>query len=386
LRRRWPAELVAAATAQVELRERAAAKFSRAADMLFTRGGLEQATAQPVAEQRAGRLAAAAAAAGWAGRPVVDLCCGIGGDTAAMTAAGLSVVAVDRDPVHAWLARHNAAVCGAPVRAAVAADVTALRLRPDTVVHVDPARRDAGSGRRGGYEPPLEWCLSLPCDRVVAKAAPGLDHAVVPAGWQAQWVSVDRELRAAVLWSPRLVEDFGDPPGRRRATVIAPGAGGRVGVADLLADPAVPPPAVAPAAGWVVDPDPAVTRAAAVADLAASLGGWLLDPRIGFVCTEARPATAFGRTLRVAESLPFDEAALAAAVRRMGATDLQIRRRGLAGDVERLRRRLLPGSGRPAPAGGPRRLTLLLTRHRDRPWAVLCTDPDDAPPAAGPAA
>ena len=46
LRRDYPAELVAAATAQDELRV-GRAKFSRAARMLFTRAGLEQASSDP---------------------------------------------------------------------------------------------------------------------------------------------------------------------------------------------------------------------------------------------------------------------------------------------------------------------------------------------------
>ena len=44
LRRTFPAELVIAALAQHELRRRAAAKFSRAGAMWFTRDGLEQAS------------------------------------------------------------------------------------------------------------------------------------------------------------------------------------------------------------------------------------------------------------------------------------------------------------------------------------------------------
>src|SRR5579862_7951656 len=80
LRQRYPASLVASALAQQELRWRARAKFSRAMDMYFTRDGLEQASSEPVARHRAGRLAAAAAgtdtgAGAGGGAPVIaDLC------------------------------------------------------------------------------------------------------------------------------------------------------------------------------------------------------------------------------------------------------------------------------------------------------------------------
>ena len=57
LRREYPASLVAAAMAQRELRLAAAAKFSRAGEMLFTRAGYEQSSSEAVAGYRAGRSA-----------------------------------------------------------------------------------------------------------------------------------------------------------------------------------------------------------------------------------------------------------------------------------------------------------------------------------------
>ena len=76
LRGRHPPELVAAAIAQHELRTRAAGKFAAAGSMWFTREGLEQASAEPLARHRADRYAAFAR--------VADLCCGIGGDLCAL--------------------------------------------------------------------------------------------------------------------------------------------------------------------------------------------------------------------------------------------------------------------------------------------------------------
>ncbi len=59
LRARWGAETAGALLETAQLRQRARAKFARAAQMFFTRDGLEQATAEPVAEHRARRFAAA---------------------------------------------------------------------------------------------------------------------------------------------------------------------------------------------------------------------------------------------------------------------------------------------------------------------------------------
>src|SRR5439155_11227306 len=101
LRRELPADLAGAALEQAGLRRRAAAKFSRAAAMLFTPAGLQQASAEPVAAHRAGRFA---------GRRAADLTCGIGGDALALAARATRLLALDRDPARLRLARHNLAV------------------------------------------------------------------------------------------------------------------------------------------------------------------------------------------------------------------------------------------------------------------------------------
>ena len=60
LRERYPADLAAAGLAQHELRLKAAAKFSRAMQMYFTRPGLEQASGELAARHRSARYAGAA--------------------------------------------------------------------------------------------------------------------------------------------------------------------------------------------------------------------------------------------------------------------------------------------------------------------------------------
>jgi len=97
-----PAELLAVALTQVELRARAADKFGAlAASMYFTPDGLEQATRLSVATHRAARLTAFGAST------VVDLGCGIGGDLVAFAQAGLTAAGVDLDPVRVAVAEAN---------------------------------------------------------------------------------------------------------------------------------------------------------------------------------------------------------------------------------------------------------------------------------------
>jgi hypothetical protein len=419
LRARYTPELISAVLAQHDLRVRAMAKFSRAERLYLTRDGLEQASSEPVAQHRAARYAGV--------ELVVDLCAGIGGDLLAL-AAGRAALAVDVDPVHLRMALRNAREYGAQELAGACADVRELRLDGLPAVFVDPARRAAG--RRlppGASEPPLGWCLALG-ERVGAvgvKAAPGLSLELVPEGWEVELIADRRELKEAALWSPALAT------APRRATVLAgpcgpagpdgaaaPGAGrpgnrggaggaGRSPVAHTLAGRGSgaaqgrgsgaargrrarggggqegrarggggqeggwgwegdPVPYGAPGA-YLLDPNPAVTRAGLVEELARDLGAWKIDRRVGFLSADQPLETPFGRLLVVEESMPWGLKRLRAALRSRGVGAVQIRKRGSAVEVEDLRRRLdLRGDGQ---------ATVVLTRVLDRPWALVCREP-----------
>jgi SAM-dependent methyltransferase len=346
LRRRFPAELVAAALAQHELRARAAARFTLAGEMWFTREGLEQASAEPLARHRAGRYAGF--------DRVADLCCGIGGDLCAL-APGRDAVAVDLDPVHPRMARENARVHGAGEVGAVRADVRDLRLPRSLAVFVDPARR-AGGRRLAAPDsrPRLSWCLGLG-DRVAGvgiKTAPGLPLGLVPPGWEVELLADRRELKEAVLWSPALATTA------RRATVFP-------GPSTLVTRPG-PPVRCAQPGAFLLDPSPAVTRAGLVEELARDLGAWKLDPRIAFLSADEPLATPFGRLLRVDASLPWSLKALRQVLRERGVGTVEVRKRGSAVDVADLTARLR--------LRGHDRAVVVLTRVADRPWALVCAE------------
>ena len=420
LRREYPADLVAAAMAQRELRRTAEAKFSRAADMLFTRAGYEQSSSETIARYRAGRL-------GQRNR-VADLCCGIGGDLIALAASSPvvdntvvdntvldntpfdntvldntpfdnTVLAVDRDETHARLALHNAAVYGLAERVTViVADVRDVPLTGVDAVFIDPARR-SGPGtasapnarrfRAGTSEPPLDWCVALAgqVEAVCIKAAPGIPEELIPAGWEAEFIAESRDLKEAVLWSPSLADapTAAAPPSARadapdgtrrprRATVLAPSKPGHALRFDtLVARPGDSVPLREPGE-YLLDPNPAVTRAGLVEDLARDLGADTakIDPQIAFLTLDRDLRTPFARTLRVQYSAPWNEKQFAKRLRELGIGAVDIRRRGLAGDVDLIRRRLK--------LAGKTRATIVITRVNDKPWGLICTDPDDTAP------
>ena len=382
LRREYPASLAAAAVAQHELRLAAREKFSRAMEMLFTRAGYEQSSSETIARHRAARFGGA--------RRVADLCCGIGGDLIALAAAPRpaapespepespepespnAVLAVDRDEIHARLAVHNAGVYGEAgrVRACVA-DVRDIALGGVDAVFIDPARR-AGSRRfpAGMSQPPLDWCLALASQvpAVCVKAAPGLPAELIPPGWEAEFIADGRDLKEAVLWSPAFATV------QRRATILPAGDTLTRAPTRTPAEPGAgaDPVDVTEPGAYLLDPSPAVTRAGLVEDLARLLGARKIDPRIAFLTADREVATPFARTLRVVESAPWNEKRFAARLRELGVGAADIRRRGLAGDVDQIRRRLK--------LSGPHRATVVLTRVNDKPWGLICTDPGTPAP------
>lgn len=352
LRSRYPAGLVAAALAQVELREAGRAKFSRASEMLFTREGLEQASSE---------LTAAHTARRFAGRTrIADLCCGIGGNLAALAGTAGQVVAVEADLTALALARWNVAVQRAAAAVApICADVRDLALGGGRGgldgLFIDPARRSGGRRlRTGDSHPPLDWCLRLASliPAVGIKAAPGLARDRVPPGWEAEFIAVGRGLKEALLWSPALAST------QRRATILPGGA--------TLVSRSGPPVPVCEPGGYLLDPNPAVTRAGLVAELARDVGAWQIDPMIAFLSADKAVRTPFARTLRVLDSFPWRERQAGRRLRELGIGVADIRRRGLAGDVQQIHKRLN--------LRGEHSATIVLTRREAAPWCLICTD------------
>ena len=362
-------DLVGSALTQARLRVRARVKFGPDADrMYWTAEGLEQATRGSVARHRAGRYAAFGAAR------VADLCCGVGGDLTALARAGLPVLGIDSDPLTAAVARANAEELGLAdlvdvrVGAVEAADLSGC----DAAL-LDPARRSSGRRRFDpeGYSPPYSYALALAA-RLPAtglKVAPGIPHDLVPPDAEAEWVSVDGDVKEAALWFGPLTA----LPGRRRATLLTERSGatgegaGDGGAVTLVDDPSLPAPLAAPAGRYLHEPDGAVIRAGLVAEVAAGLDGWLLDPTIAYVSTDSDARSPFTRTYLVEEVVPFQLKRLRALLRERGVGDVIVKKRGTAVEPEELRRRLrLDGDG-------PTR-TLILTRVAGAP-IVLLADP-----------
>jgi SAM-dependent methyltransferase len=351
LRRDHPAELVSAALGQARLRQRAAAKFGAedAERMYFTPNGVEQSTRTTVATHRARRLRSLGV------RSVADLCSGIGGDAIALARAGIRVLAVDRDPLTAAVARANAETLGlADLIEVREADVTEIDTAAYDAVFVDPARR-GGRGRifdPEAYSPPLSWAVAtaLKAPLAALKIAPGIPHEAVPAEAEAEWISDAGDVKEAVLW-------FGTEPGLVRATLL-PGP-------RELRGRGLPDPAVREVGRYLYEPDGAVIRAHLVAEVAEEVGGGLVDETIAYITADELRPTPYASAYEITDRLPFNVKKLKALLRERGVGVLTVKKRGSAVEPEELRKKALPKSH------GPHSATVFLTRVAGAPTMLL---------------
>lgn len=369
-------EFVAAALRLASSRSRGKAKFSRAERMWFEPVGLEQATAETVARYKARRFH---------GGEVVDLCCGIGGDSLAL-AGEARVAAVDADAGMCRRTRWNAEVYDVGDRLdVIQARAERFAVPASWLVHVDPDRRQGpvsgGSPQRSrelaGYVPGLDYLLAL-ARRVhggaikVGPASDVFDHFGA-TDCELEVISLGGECKEATVW-------FGDlATGRRRATRLPEGASwtDRDGPQDpYLALPVSPP------STWVYDPDPALRRAGLLESFAAAHGLARCAPGIDFLTSPEWVESPFLTGFKTVETLPLDLKTIKKLVAARGLGPLEIKTKGLDLRPESLRAQLKPRGPHPASLllmGGRGTAAAVLAERTTGPNAVRTDDATPAP-------
>ncbi|MBG6189136.1 hypothetical protein IWX64_000056 [Arthrobacter sp. CAN_A212] len=358
--------VISAALTQSRLRAKAETKFGPfAARMLFTAAGLEQATRLGVAARHAERYVTAGL------ERVADLGCGIGADAIALASLDRQVTAVEIDETTAAAATMN--LMPWPNATVVGGDAESFDLTGYDGVWLDPARRTTSTSGTTrifdpeAFSPPLSFVERLAGSGtpVGVKLGPGIPHEAVPAGCEAQWVSVDGDVTEVTLWFNSLKR----PEVRRSALVISShGAAELTSASDFDADGR--PPLGAPE-GYLYEPDGAVIRAGLVADVARQLDGHLLDPRIAYICAPTLQDTPFARAYKVIDVMPYNVKALKAWVREQGIGVLDIKKRGTSVTPEELRKQLFAGSGKARKSAGKKKATLVLTRIGEDRVAIV---------------
>lgn len=380
-RRNADASLVSAAvelaTARQSLRGRMAAADALWAD----RAGAAQASDDLSAGWKAQRAAAAAASlvsTGMAPEPgmpwIVDYCCGIGADLAHLALAlDGRAEGVDMRPDRAWMAMRNAQ---APVHVA---DVRSWRSAAP-LAHIDPSRRDEGTGARrhawDALEPGPETLAAL-CTRhagVMIKLGPGTDVPpdARPTGSELVVISRHGSLTQAVLCTgalaaPALGTDSAhavvhgrDPAGTHEATraVLLRAAMPHLEIAGAPTWASGRGDREWPCArGWnriIAEPDPALERSGLLAQAGRAARLAEVHPGLG-LCTDADTAcevaavdaSPWWRAWDVLASGPARLDDVSARLRALNAGIVEVKVRGAAADADAWSRALRSESGEP---------------------------------------
>lgn len=370
-----PPEHTAALLTQQQLRARAEPKLGEfAGDLLLTADGLEQATRLEVAVTHAHRYVTASLAT------VHDLGCGIGVDAVTMSALGITVRAVDADPVTAAIADANLRPW--PDSRAKIGRAEDFVAPPDPArdrvgVWLDPARRLPGRADHSGRsrrvfrleEMSPSWSTVLALAAAVpatgAKLSPSFPHDRIPVGAEAQWTSWHGDVVECAIWWGPLVRRSG-----RSARVMAASAP-PVEVDEAMAEPVVPVAgSLADVGPWLYEPDRAVSRAGLTGAVTAAVDGREVEPGLGYVLASRAVPLTFARRFAVREAMPFTVKSLRAWLRERGITGVTIKKRGVRLDDDQLRRDLRVGRG----AGDGAQVVIALTRIAGR-QVVLVLDP-----------
>jgi len=327
-----------------------------------TEKSIQQATPWQVAQHKANWMAAT---------PIVDLCCGIGGDSIQF-ANRAHVTCIERDPLVAAMASVNLSR-GDRLHAAnvLCQDVMTYSMNAPSQIHIDPDRRK--DARRTStpelYAPAWADVVRLiGTSPAMIKLAPmaKLDPDELPSSHHRCWISLQRTVREQTLLCGDLVERNDLQPRSRSAIAMSADATTRIFSAnpqeDCSTQSASTPESV------LVDPDPAIRAAELTEAFAHRHGMLLLGGPSGFLTTGdldvlSESARQMAIVAPVLWSGPCDMKKIRKELRSFNARAITAKVRGTDHDPAKILR--------PLQSTGERPLTLWIGRSNDKVYAAL---------------
>lgn len=342
---------------QRRLRAKAGKRFFNPTDWIFEAKLMEQASDQRSAELVASYFPKSV--------PVVDLCCGMGVDAVALAAGRSSITCIDSSPASVTLTRFHLDQhrLKGTVEQSRAEDIA---IDSTSWVHCDPDRRATG-GRASAVEfssPDEEFLLNL------IERTPGGSIKLAPAAklseaWNDQvgleWIGWDRSVRQQRAWWG--VDDF--PAGTRTLSVLSSQQHWhhfRVTEAQVIDNfSAIQPLPDQPA--YLGDTDPTVRAAGMNASIASECGATVVGDEHGYLCSDKPTPSLFVDWFRVIDTSSLDSKKLRKMIRSHNIGSLEIKKRGVDLDPEKLRREFK--------LNGDLSATLILLREGERRLAFL---------------
>lgn len=344
----------------ISCRHRYRDKFWSAEQMILSREAAEQATPSSIASWRAQNLASLDA-----GGTLIELGCGLGGDTVYLSKK-FQVTSYESDPARALMAQENIARLGvARTAKVVSQEVTVGELQGD-LLFVDPARR---KGARihdpDRWSPPLSEVLACynnkRFSRVAIKCAPGLKDSSlesIGSNYTLTFIAIGDELKEAFL----LLHPEGS--GQRVAVILGThdddpitltGDGGSIPIGEPVVG------------GYLHNPNPAVLRARALDTLAEQLDASIVHPQIGYLVGPQPAPGSVASSFEILGHLPLDWKKLKRELAALPWSEYEYLGRGVPFSQVQVRNRL----GKLKPQRRPCRGSVIIYRTDDGYRVVL---------------
>jgi len=259
------------------------------------------------------------------------------------------------------LARANAAANGFDEKqCSVVEDDAADRFIGSNPWHCDPDRRAGGQRTTWAelFEPSLEVMdrLLAQNDRAAIKLAPATD---APVAWndiaELQWLSSRGECRQQIAWFGSLARH----PGRRAATVVSPSGANRT----IVGEPSEDTPLATKIGSYIYEPDAAVLAAKLTGGLCRQHAVSAISRGIAYLTSDEWIDDTVLAAFQVIDVLPFDRKQLKAYCREHRLGRLEIKKRGVDIDPERLRKEVA--------ASGDGQATIIVSPVSGRRWALI---------------
>jgi hypothetical protein len=352
LRRECSPDQAAAVVEIRDLRRRAAAKFPGhiASELLATDTLLQQASSFALAGYLGGEMVGR-----FGSLSAMDLCCGLGADAIGMAMAGMDVTGLDNNESAVICASHNAGIAGVVDRCNFKrADVRDVDI--EGVVHIDPDRR---TDRRrsvsiSNCEPGEEFLRGL-VDKSRAgcmKLSPMMDFRAFDDwdGLSLEYVSEKGTCKQLLCWWG--VEDL-----PRRSAVVVGDETTRIEAGESESADIREP------GEWLIEPDPALTAAWAIDDLAIKHGLWRLHRSVTWLSGDRAVDTPLARSFRIVADCAGREKDVAALLKDVDAGEVAVKTRGVDINTDRMQKKL---RGR-----GERRLVVFWARFGKKEKAFI---------------
>lgn len=344
LRKRWTFEEVHVALAIHLARSSAVGRLDNAQTIVADFASVQQATSTAVAKWKAKRFAQHT--------DIVDLCCGIGID---LDALPLGAVGVDLDPLRCWMASQNTdkSVCHE--------DARKYKLSPDSVIHIDPSRRD-DKGQRLGLDEMLpnktevqDICANSIGGCVKLSPAVNLDD-VGSIGQQREIEYIEHQGRVVqgLVWFDSL------------ATAETEVSATSLTTGESISGTCIAPPQSNQIGTWIHVPNPALERAKLHGMLAHALHLWEPAFGLGLLCADCQVESKWFTTFEVLETTTLRREKIAAALQNHKGGEVEVKTRNGVVDPDKWQKELQ----KPASETN-RRLTVFALRLGERRVALI---------------